>query len=136
MIRSAAFLPLTLWLSAAAYAGECDKIFCGLHFLGPEVRAFRPCHSTGSNWVGASKWVEGPLSDLYRANARRPYRPVYVEFRGHPLGEELEGFARDYDGLIRISEVLAKMTVIPPDCRSRPLASPIRRQAETQVAGL
>jgi len=48
-----------------------------------------------------------------------PYQPIYLEFRGHLLDEVVDGFAVDYDGLIRISEIYHLGVPIPPDCKLR-----------------
>jgi hypothetical protein len=48
--------------------------------------------------------------------ATGPYRRVYLEFRGQMLGEPLDGFAADYDGLVRASEIYAISVDIPAGC--------------------
>ena len=41
---------------------------------------------------------------------------MYVEFRGQVLNETVDGFAKQYDGLIRISEVKKYSFEIPVQC--------------------
>ena len=43
--------------------------------------------------------------------------PMYIEFRGQTLNEKVDGFALDYSGLIRISEVFQYTFNIPESCR-------------------
>lgn len=42
---------------------------------------------------------------------------IYIEFRGHMLDEEVGGFAADYDGHIRISEIKKRSLDIPMECK-------------------
>ena len=42
---------------------------------------------------------------------------MYIEFHGHLLNEKVDGFALNYDGLIRISEVREYSFAIPAACQ-------------------
>jgi len=104
-------------LLAGCTGGGIDDVYKGRYYRGAEVDAFHPCGADIAYWVSASSWVKSPLIDYLRLNTMEPYQPIYVEFRGHLLHEEVDGFARDYDGLIRISEVLLESAEIPATCR-------------------
>ena len=103
-------------LLAGCTGGDIDDVYKGRYFWGAEVDAFHPCGTDVAYWVSASSWVKSPLNDYLRSNTAESYQPVYIEFRGHLLNEEVDGFARDYDGLIRISEVLFRSVEIPAAC--------------------
>jgi len=94
-----------------------DQIFKGAYVRGHEVDAFKPCGSKHSFWASYN-WVGQELVEFYKSKPRDPYQPIYVEFRGHILNEELDGFAMAYDGIIRISEVLLIKDEIPAECNS------------------
>ncbi len=98
-------------------AASCDRVYSGLYYWGAEVNTFQPCGSKHTYWVSASSWVLGPLKQFLQANTCEPYQPIYIEMRGHLLDEKTDGFASQYDGLIRISEVISKDLEIPPGCK-------------------
>src|SRR5688572_31225307 len=97
---------LAIAVSASASATDIDDVFLGRYYWGAEVDSFRPCGQSDSYWVSASSWVQAPLIGLVKTQTEEPYKPVFVKFRGHFLDEVRDGFAAEYDGLIRISEVL------------------------------
>lgn len=103
---------------AGANGADCDLIYSGRYTWGAEVNSFQPCESDSVYWVSASSWVLDPLKRFIEAHTASPYQSVYVEFRGHLLDEQVGGFAADYDGLIRISEVLERAAAIPNTCRA------------------
>jgi len=92
-----------------------DQTWKGAYIRGHEVKEFTPCGSAKSYWVSFN-WAGSELVQFYESKPREPYQPIYVEFRGHLLDEELDGFAASYDGLIRISEVYEMGDDIPADC--------------------
>lgn len=109
---------LALWISVSATvaSAEYDQTYKGLFVWGPEVHTFRPCGQKAAYWVSASSWVIGPAIDYYRLQYSKPYAPIYIEFRGHLLDEILDGFAKDYSGLIRVSQVLLLDENVPRGC--------------------
>ena len=104
-------------LAQTALAGDCDRIYTGLYYRGAEVNSFHPCHSESTYWVSASSWVLNPVKSYLQRYTIMPYQPIYLEFRGHLLDEVVDGFAADYDGLIRISEIHHLGVAVPPDCK-------------------
>ena len=104
-------------LPLIAFGAEYDEIYKGKYTWGHEVDVFRPCNSKKAYWVSASSWIQGPLLDFYKSKVTKPYQPIYIEFRGHMLDEEVEGFATDYDGFIRFSEIKKNTLEIPNECK-------------------
>ena len=94
----------------------CEKVYRGVYVWGNEVNVFQPCDNKKSLWVSASTWVQEPLLEFYRTHTSQPYETIYIEFRGMELDEVVDGFARDHDGLIRISEVLDLSLTVPAEC--------------------
>ena len=86
-------------------ACDCDTVYKGNYTWGAEVDVFQPCGSEKVYWVSASSWVKGPLIEYVKNTTIRAYQSVYIEFRGHILNEVRDGFAEQYDGLIRVSEI-------------------------------
>jgi hypothetical protein len=105
-----------LCIPLIVFSAGYDQLYSGRYIRGAEVDVFKPCGSHKVFWVSASSWVKGPLLDFYRSSTRKPYQAIYIEFRGHMLDEEVDGFAADYDGLVRISEIRKKTLVISPQC--------------------
>ena len=96
-----------------------DKIYRGKYIWGNEVHSFMPCNFNND----LAYWVSGdfPIIEMlnfYKKNFKKAYQPLYVEFRGHFLNEEVDGFATDYDGVIRISEVYFFSFDIPSTCQN------------------
>jgi hypothetical protein len=60
--------------------------------------------------------VLAELQEHYESEIKTPYQPIYIQFRGQILNEKTGGFASDFDGLIRISEVLEFSLTVPPAC--------------------
>lgn len=106
-------------LAQATLAGDCDRVYKGRYYRGAEVNSFHPCNSESTYWVSASSWVMNPVWSTLRKQTIQPYQPIYLEFRGHLLDEVVDGFAADYNGLIRISEIYHLGVAIPPDCKLR-----------------
>jgi hypothetical protein len=105
-------------------AATCDRTYTGLYRWGAEVNTFQPCGSDTTYWVSASAWILGPLKAYLQQHTGRPYQPVYIEMRGHLLDEETGGFASQYDGLVRISEIISKDTKIPAGCKPAERTTP------------
>lgn len=103
-------------LSDTALAGECDRRFQGIYTRGHEVLSFQPCRSKEVYWVSASTWIRGPLDNFLQAHSTGPYRRAYIEFRGQLLDESVGGFAVEYDGLVRISEIHRVAVDVPINC--------------------
>ena len=99
-----------------AKGAEYDSEYQGIYYWGAEVNTFSPCDSEKTYWVSGSSWVLRPLHDYAKEETKSPYEPVYIEFRGHLLDEKLDGFAAEYEGLIRISEIRLKSLKIPQLC--------------------
>lgn len=97
---------IALCLAACTAPGQNDFAFHGHYTWGHEVRSFQPCGSDQVYWVKTSPEIQKELFEYHQANTSKPYEAVYIEFKGEILNEELTGFARDYDGLIRINTIL------------------------------
>jgi hypothetical protein len=113
-----------LLLPVMTAGATCDRLYTGLYRWGAEVNTFQPCGSDTDSWVSASTWILGPLKAYLQQHTGRPYQPVYIEMRGHLLDEETGGFASQYDGLVRISEVIRKDTKIPAGCEQPARSTP------------
>lgn len=95
---------------------ELDQIYVGKYTWGAEVHSFKPCNSQQSYWVSYN-WAGMEMNTFYKMNSTASYQPMYIKFRGHLLNEKVDGFALDYDGLIRISEVQEYSFDIPVSCQ-------------------
>jgi hypothetical protein len=57
------------------------------------------------------------MHEFYKKNSTKPYQAMYIEFRGQTLSEALDGFAKSYSGLLRISEVKKFTFDVPMQCK-------------------
>ena len=104
-MRKAFILFMTTFMVGVVNAGDCDAVYKGNYTWGAEVDVFQPCGSEKVYWVSASSWVKRPLIEYLKNTTTRAYQSVYIEFRGHIMNEVRDGFAEQYDGLIRVSEI-------------------------------
>ena len=110
------FSVLLFLLAPMASTADFGSIFEGKYIWGHEVHSFTQCGSNVSYWVSFD-WAGREMQNFYKTNTTQPYQPMYLKFRGHLLDEEVDGFADQFDGLIRISEVKAYSTNLPPHCK-------------------
>ena len=111
-----------LVLCVAACSGATDDRYRGTFAWGHEVRAFRPCGSQKVYWITGEPQVLQPLSDrseeLRQQRGGKPYQPLYIEAVGAvDTRSKRDGFAKEYDGLIRLREVRRMSEAVPEECR-------------------
>ena len=104
-----------LLIALPVSAAECDQVWRGMYVYGAEVETFQPCGSEKAYWVSYA-WAGIPLKAFHQDNTDQPYEAIYLEFRGQLLDEKVDGFAENYDGLIRVSEILDLQSNVPDDC--------------------
>ncbi|WOH38325.1 hypothetical protein RI844_03570 [Thalassotalea fonticola] len=114
MIKFIPFFYLTIVFTNNALANT-EQVYKGIYTWGPEVHSFKPCDSTTDYWVSFD-WAGIEMQRYYKANKTNPYQAMYIEFRGQILNEKVDGFANDYAGLIRISEVNRYSFELPSKC--------------------
>ena len=103
-VLPAALLSL-LCETAEVNAVQTDEmIYRGYYVWGAEVHTFSPCASDKTYWVSFD-WAGRAMNDYYKSHVSQPYEPMFIVFRGRLLDEQVDGFALEYDGLIRISDV-------------------------------
>ena len=109
------FSAFILVFSVSATAVEYDQTYTGKYVFGPEVDSFELCDNSANHWVSFG-WAGMDMHTFYNKNKIEPYQEMYLSFRGHLLDEQLDGFAKEYDGLIRISEVKEYSFTFPTSC--------------------
>lgn len=78
----------------------------GSYMYGSEVSSFQPCGSQQELWVIGDETITHELHNDYMEMVEKPYEQVFVRFRGHQLEKASEGFAADYDGQFKVTEVV------------------------------
>ncbi|MBV35554.1 MAG: hypothetical protein CMP47_08870 [Rickettsiales bacterium] len=78
----------------------------GSYMYGSEVSSFQPCGTDQELWVIGDETITGELHNDYMEMVEKPYEQVFVSFRGHQLEKASEGFAADYDGQFKVTEVV------------------------------
>ena len=111
-MRSAQLLVIGLVMSAC----ETPPVLSGRYHYGGEVDIVCPCAATECYWVRADPAVAKQLHDYAQRQARTRYQAMYLRWRGSLLDEPRVGFAANYDGLMRVDEVLTLSVQIPADC--------------------
>lgn len=97
-----------------------DAEYSGVYVWGHNVHAFSPCDSELTYSVIATTETIEQIIKHYKLKSTRAYQPLFVQFRGHPVTDDtlLEDID-DYDGLIRINEVLEWEPELPTQCSGR-----------------
>lgn len=99
---------LALLLSACATP---SAVFDGVYVWGAEVETFTACGSDKEWWVLADEptWLQ--LRDAHQALTVKPYEGIAVQVSGYYAGPATQeaggGFATQYDGLFRVTKLLA-----------------------------
>ncbi len=97
-------------------ASNHEKLYSGTYFWGSEVHSFKSCNKNEVYWVSFD-WAGNKMHEFYKKHSTKPYQAMYIEFRGQELNEVLDGFAIDYSGLLRISEVKKFTFDVPKQCK-------------------
>lgn len=91
----------------------------GYYSWGHEVETFIPCNSAQTFWVVGDEALLQPLRDKVADIAQakgEPYPLVYIEASGVAEGTTKEGFAAQYDGVLRLTTVHSFNKSAPADC--------------------
>jgi hypothetical protein len=91
----------------------------GAYRWGHEVNSLCPCGTGKCYWVRADTGTRVQLRSYVEQHTRAPYQPVYLRMRGRLLDEPRQGFARDYDGLIRVEQLISLQETVPVRCEDR-----------------
>jgi uncharacterized lipoprotein NlpE involved in copper resistance len=97
-----------------------DTEFSGAYVWGHDVHVFSPCDSDDTYSVMATPATIEQLIKHYKLKSTKAYQALFVQFRGHLVFDEaLLVDTDDYDGIVRIDEVLEWNAVLPTHCRGR-----------------
>ena len=115
-----AVLKHTIVISAPLLLAGCVSVpsahLRGHYTWGHEVRSFTPCGSTKSFWVVGELGLLQQLRAASEHSGTKPYQPIYIEVSGSPEAKASDGFAADYDGVYRFTEVHVAKQSEPTDC--------------------
>lgn len=87
-------------------ATEAADVTKGSYMYGSEVSSFQPCGSEDELWVIGDEAVTSELHHDYLEMVEKPYGQLFVSFRGYHLEKASEGFAAEYDGQYKVTEVI------------------------------
>ncbi len=113
-------------LAVFGCAGPPDPI-SGVYTWGAEVNTFRPCGGDKTFWVVAPDSVLHTLRSAHDSLASEPAQGILVEVMTMHSGRKPEGFAKRYDGVLGIVEVLSVQDSVPARCLETSWALPGRR---------
>ncbi len=110
------FVAIGLVLGALA----CDRSpppVSGVYTWGHEVETFQPCGDAAVFWVEASESVLQELRTAHDSLTSEPYQGVFLQAHVTRAADATDGFAEQYDGVVRVTEVMEIEPVIPQGCR-------------------
>ena len=108
----------TISVLASCTSTDRQKIR-GSYVWGHETETFTPCGSSQSLWVVGDVALLQPLRDIAAEQSQfkgQPYLPIYLEVAGTIEPQASDGFAADYDGVLRITHVYASQSSLPNHC--------------------
>ena len=117
-MRKYIFAALAFPVIAACSTADTPQ-FQGYYTWGHEVESFTPCGSTESFWVMGDPAMLQQLREKAATHSQaqgQPYQPIYVEASGAVEPKPSDGFAADYDGVYRFTEVHTVSESAPSDC--------------------
>jgi hypothetical protein len=97
-------------------AGPLRGVVDGLYVYGHEVRTFQPCGSHRIFWVQGAERILTALRESHAVVTTDSYEEVFVRLKGEELPKVDEGYARDYDGVWLVQEVLVIRKRKDGDC--------------------
>ena len=95
-----------------------DSLVHGHYTWGHEVRTFKPCGSAKTFWVAGDPALLQQLRKAAESSQAKPYDPIYVEVSGTLEAKATDGFAADYDGVYRFTDIHVVQKPAPGDCGS------------------
>ena len=114
------FRCLSVLVIALGICGCQSQALVGRYIWGHEVRSFAPCGTAKAYWVVGPETVLAPLraqSDALRLKESTPYPPLYLEAVGTiDVNGPRDGFAEQYDGIVKLSKVVRVSEDIPNRC--------------------
>lgn len=113
-IRVLAILSATVLLQSCYTNSESSddnsnlpgEVVKGSYIYGNEVSSFQPCGLTAEFWVIGEQKLMNQLQNNYMELASKPYQQVFVSFRGSRQPKAEDGFAADYSGQFKVTEVI------------------------------
>lgn len=100
---------IPLALLASACSQPTVQTATGSYVYGHEVESFTPCGSESAYWATGSSSVLQPLQNASLQKAQQtgnPYQPVYITAEYTDQGKTSEGFAAEYDSVIKIHKAV------------------------------
>ncbi|TLS68595.1 hypothetical protein FEF65_02490 [Mariprofundus erugo] len=84
---------------------------------GEGVNSVYVCSEAKEYWVDAPEPVLKQLEAEYLHRTKSPYEHIFIIFLGGVKNEKLDGFALNYDGLMRVNKVIQFGGNIPAACQ-------------------
>jgi hypothetical protein len=106
-----------LLLGALGDAGADEKLFEGRYAWNDIRNTLQPCGSVQIYWLDASDDVQSKLRKFVKGHAAGRQQPVYVELRGQLGPAPRDGFGADYDGMLKVSDIVQMKGFVPAACR-------------------
>lgn len=108
-----------LFLAGCASHSDKPIELEGAYVSGPEVSSFQPCNSNKLYWVESNGIIQ-PLEILakqLREQSLKNYTPIYIKIKAVKLPPAVDGFAADYDGVIKAVSVDSINGEFPTECK-------------------
>lgn len=110
-------LPILLFsLQMTACANNAPNEIEALYTWGEGVNSVYVCSEAKEYWVDSQAPTLKKLETEYLHLVKSPYEPIFIVFKGSVIDAELDGFATNYDGLMRVDKVIQLGGAIPERC--------------------
>ncbi len=101
--------------------GDEAGAVAGVYTYGHEVESFALCDTKTDYWVTGQQALLDTLRNASLDKSKQlknPYQGVYAELRLAMLPKAADGFAADYDHVVRVLEIKEWTNDIPQSCRA------------------
>jgi len=97
-----------------------DNRLLGVVVYGHEVRTVRLCGETQQLWLHMTPEQQLQLKSELQEVTTPLYQEAYIEFTGSMLDVPPGELAREYDGTIKIKQILKLSITVPDSCSNTP----------------
>ncbi len=89
----------------------------GHYTYGVEVNVFQPCNLKTAFWVIGPDKIISKIVTQYEMLTSKPYEKIFITLTGEYTSKATDGFAADYDGQVKVTNVIKTRKSSATDCK-------------------
>jgi len=120
VIRRLLSLLVLLFVFNLQACAQPENKLLGVVVYGHEVRTVRLCGETQQLWLHLTPEQQMQLKSELQKVTTPLYQEAYIEFTGSMLDVPPGELAREYDGTIKVEQILKLSITVPDSCSNTP----------------